>query len=203
MRQQSGLIVLTLCAALQFACGPKCPEVKTAMSESEMVNDDATRVNEFVARRKAIMDDAKTGDNNTFEVERIKFSVTAYELAIQLQLRIIELAASSEQYEANIDQMTETRCFFDKIIEKNPVEKGKATLSDSEGKKIQEKFALFKQLFSKEGEVSKYELKQFYQKGIKVKSKPKSDSDEDSDGDEDKEEGEEEEDDDDDDENYF
>ncbi len=197
---------MTICAALQLACGPKCPEVKTAMSTSEMVKDDATRVNEFVARRKAIMDEARTGENSSFEVERFKFSVTAYELAIQLQLRIIELAASSENYEANIDEITEIRCFFDKIIDKNPIEKGKATLSDSKGKKIQEKFALFKQLFNKEGEASKYELKQFYEKGIKVKTLPKSDSDEDGEGDAD--EGDEDEDksedeEDDDDEDFF
>ncbi|MCP4604097.1 MAG: hypothetical protein GY847_26840 [Proteobacteria bacterium] len=175
MRRHTGLpiLILVFCLTGPLACGPKCPEAKSALSESELTNDDATRLNEFVERRKTLMDQGRTGENSTFEIERLKFSVTAYELAIQLQLRIIGLAESSSLYRTNIDEINETRCFLDEIIEgkivKNIVKKGDVTVSDSTGKKIREKHALFKQLFNKEGEFSGYELKQYYQKGIEIK----------------------------------
>ncbi len=187
MRKQNVtlLVMATIILSSHLACGPKCPEVKSAMSESELTDDDATRVNEFVTRRKALMEEAREGEKSSFELERLKFSVTAYEMAIQLQLRIIELASTSELYEANIDEITDTRCLLDEVLEEKVVKKDDYSITDGVGKEIQQKHALFRKLFGKDGEVSGYELKQYFEKGIKVKKKPDGeDNDEDEDEDE-------------------
>ena len=104
-------------------------------------------------------------------MERIKFSVTAYELAIQMQLRIIELASSSDLYDANLEEINDTRCLLDELLAPKKINKDDLTVSDRMGKDIQERFSLFKKLFGKEGAVSNYELKEYYQKGIKVETR--------------------------------
>lgn len=170
MQRQKAVItsILAFFLASPLACGPKCPEAKSAMSETEMVKDDATRINGFVERRKSLVAGDDDGGYDTFELQRVKFSVTAYELAIQIQLRIIKLAESSELYEKNIDTIMKTRCFLDEILKANLINKDSKVLSDRQGKDIQEKHVLFKKLFGKNGEPSKYELKDCYESGIEI-----------------------------------
>ncbi len=171
------VLALVFCLASPLACGPSCPEAKTAMSESDLKDEDATRVNEFVSRRKKIMEEAQQGEPDTFKLERYKFTVTAYELAIQTQLRIINLADSSPLYKENIEEITETRCFLDKVLKDKFLKKEDITISDMTGKKIQEKHDLFSLLFGKEGRVSGRDLKDYYKTGVKLKPKPQSEDD--------------------------
>ncbi|MDJ0764614.1 MAG: hypothetical protein QNJ97_16670 [Myxococcota bacterium] len=193
MQRYTTLLVsmIALLLAGPLACGPKCPEIKQAMSESELAEDDANRVNAFVGRRKAVMQEAGGGDKNPLEMQRLKFSVTAYELAIQIQIRIIELASNSDLYQENLDTIDEARCFFDDILAEKLINKEDVSVSDRIGKKIQEKHVLFGRLFKNEGAPSSYELKEFYEKGIKLK-KPAAEEDEDDEDDEDEEEEEDE-----------
>jgi hypothetical protein len=178
MQRQTALLVLMvgLFSILCFSCGPSCPETKTAMSKNDLAKDDASRVNELVACRKSLMEEATSGERDKFAMERIKFSVTAYELAIQMQLRIIELASSSSLYDANIEEIQETRCMLDNLLEKKAIKKEDLTMSDIKGRSIQKRFALFRKLFGKEGETSNYELKEYFQKGIKVEAKAEEES---------------------------
>jgi len=160
---------LGLFLSTSIACGPSCPKVKSAMNDKQLANDDASRVNEFVERRKTLMDQARGGDVDPFTLQRIKFSVTAYELAIQIQVRIIELAASSDMYKTNIDEINATRCLLDDVLKERLINKEDVTVSDTTGREIQERHVLFKQIFGKEGEASKYDLEQYYKSGIKLK----------------------------------
>ena len=163
-----------LSAVISTGCGPKCPEVKTAMSDKELKDDDASRVNKMVDRRKKLMEKAESQQLATFDLERLQFSVTAYEMAIQLQLRIIELAAGGESYAQNLAEINDTRCMMDDILQAKLLKPDDYTLNDTTGKKIQEKYNLFKSLFGKEGEIPVYELESYYDNGLgKADAEPK------------------------------
>lgn len=172
MNRQTIVATMVLLASLfvSMSCGSRCIEMKSTLSKEEVAEEDAARVNEFVARRKAIMADATNKDYTSIEIERFQFSVTAYEQAIQIQLRIIELAASSDLYDAHIEDITAARCLLEDILRAKLLKKEDITLSDKQGKSIADRYALFKQIFEDEGQPSKYSLKEYYENGIKLKS---------------------------------
>ena len=75
----AGIVMLFL------ACGPSCPEVKGALDEETIIGEDVARVNAFVEKRKAAIAEAKSGQVETFPMQRLKFSVTADEMAVWVQ----------------------------------------------------------------------------------------------------------------------
>lgn len=158
-------------AIISMGCGPKCPEVKSAMPENELKNDDIGRVNKLVERRKKLIQSAESEQLPSFDVERLRFSVTAYEMAIQMQLRIIELSASSDAYGQNLEEIHKTRCLIDDVLEAKLLKPDDVTLTDTAGKRIQERFTLFEGLFSKEGEIPQHKLELYYEKGY-VENEP-------------------------------
>jgi hypothetical protein len=162
----SSALVAAIAALATFAigCGPSCPEVMTSKTDKEVMAGDVARINEFVARRKAAMAEAEKGGHDTFTMERLKFSVTACELAIQVELRIVKLSPtheSSELYGDNLALINEVRCGLDKLLEEDGY-----LFSDGAGDEIQTYHAQFLKVFRGEGEFSDSELKTYYSQGI-------------------------------------
>jgi hypothetical protein len=156
---------LALCSILFAAgCGPSCPEVKAALDEDEAMAGDVARVNALVDKRESAVIEAGGGDHDQFEMQRLKFSVTAFELAIEIQVRIIKISPryeDSDLYEQQAELINEIRCELDELIALDGHE-----ISDRLGRDIQ---ALHKQLATllrKEGQVSDSELKTYYEEGI-------------------------------------
>ena len=149
-------------------CGPKCLEVKTAMSAEELEYDDAMRVNKLVdLRQRTVASAENDSDMNTFALEDHKFSVTAYELAAETMLRVINLESSGNPlYEEHRERIDAARCDLDKILEMKEEE---FLLGKASGRDIQAMHAGLKALFRKEGEVSRYQLKDTLKDGLKAK----------------------------------
>ena len=182
--------IVALIGSVLAACGSKCPKAMAAKSGKVLARKDAERINSFVERRKGAIKIAKSGSE--FDVEKAKFTVTACELAIKLQLRIINLSKEeTEAYDANADKINETRCLFDKVLEK----KGKSMLFVGKGgfinrtdaSKIQDEYAHYQQLLGELGDPRNSQVKEVFENGIPVlkpkkKKKKKSEIDESDDG---------------------
>ena len=163
---------LAWCLTSVWACGPKCPEIKSAMSQEEIENDDTARINGLVKRRKAVIAEAEKGQQPSLTMERFRFSVTAYEQAIELQLRISELMGTSAQYAQHSKELTDMRCTLDAIIEQRNLEDGDVVLSDREGRDIQQLAARLGELFGGEGKIRAQDLKTYYEQGIGLENEP-------------------------------
>jgi len=162
------LVITVATMLIMAACGPTCPEVKSALDDSQVMAEDVERVNALVDKRKITIAEADSGEQSTFALERLKFSVTAYEIAIELELRIIKLSPQfedSSRYGEMLPLFEEIRCNFDKIIKSNG-----HTLSDSEGKKIQDYYSRVKAVLINEGKISQFELKRYFEEGIEDES---------------------------------
>ncbi|MDD5307942.1 MAG: hypothetical protein PHU25_11530 [Deltaproteobacteria bacterium] len=164
MRSTALVAAITTLAVSATGCGPSCTEVMTSKTDKEVLAGDVARVNEFVARRKAAMAEAEKGGHDTFAMERLKFSVTACELAIQVGLRIIKLSPtneSSDLYRENVALINEVRCGLDELLEKEGY-----LFSDGAGDTIQTYHARFRKVFRSEGESSDLEVKTYSSQGI-------------------------------------
>jgi hypothetical protein len=140
----------------------------TSKTEKEIMAGDVARVNEFVARRKAAVEEAQKGGHDTFTMERLKFSVTAGELAVQVGLRIIKLSPTHENsdlYRTNLALVNEVRCGLDELLEEDGY-----LFSDGAGDRIQTYHAQFRKVFRGEGEFSDFQLKTYYAEGISAGS---------------------------------
>lgn len=154
----AGIVMLFL------ACGPSCPEVKGALDEETIIGEDVARVNAFVEKRKAAIAEAKSGQVETFPMQRLKFSVTAYEMAVWVQARIIKISPRFEdspkykEYESTINKI---RCYLDKLVA-DP----EHTVSDVTGKKLQNHKARIDSLLLREGTLTKSEFASYLEEGI-------------------------------------
>lgn len=158
------VLVVAACGFGALCCGPACPEVLSGLDEAELMAGDVARVNDLVARRKAAVAEAEGGDLDTFAMDRIKFSVTAYELAIGDQLRIIKLSprhGDSALYGDNRELVDMVRCNIDALLEREG-----HTVIDSEGRDVQRLHAQVKRVFRKEGETKGPELETYLEEGI-------------------------------------
>ena len=120
----------------------------------------------MVERRRAVMADAEQEGLSTFEVERIKFSVTAYELAARTQLRIIKLSPryeDSEAYEKNQPLINDARCLIDELLQPEG-----HSVPDGIGRKIQQMHDRFKAQIRKEGTLSSSEFATYLEDGIQT-----------------------------------
>lgn len=157
----STLIISSLVALA--GCGPTCPEAKASLDQDTLTSEDVARVNAFVEKRKSAMAEAETAEE-TLRLNRLKFSVTAYEQAIETQARIIKISPSFEDedaYDENKDLILEFRCFMDEVAQDIDY-----TISDGVGKEIQRYHDLFDKLLRKSGELAKSELREYIEEGI-------------------------------------
>jgi len=158
------LTQLALAVLLFSACGPKCPETKLALDEETATSEDVARVNAFVKKRKEAIKEAETGPSDTFRLRRLKFSVTAYEQAIETQARIIKISPNfdnSPKYKKHRDIISEIRCFYDQVAEDLDY-----VVSDGDGKQIRQYHDLISNILRKDGELMKPELQDYIDQGI-------------------------------------
>lgn len=159
------VVALATCSFLLApACGPSCPEVKAALDEDEAMAGDVARVNALVDKRDSTMIEAGQGDHDQFHMQRLKFSVTAYELAVEIQVRIIKISPryeNSDLYEEQADLINEIRCELDELIAEEGHE-----ISDRVGRDIQARHKQLGSVLHKEGRVSDSELKKYLEEGI-------------------------------------
>lgn len=146
------------------ACGPSCPEVKAALDEDEAMAGDVARVNALVGKRDSAMAEAGQGEHDQFHMQRLKFSVTAFELAVEIQVRIIKISPryeNSDLYEQQADLINEIRCEIDDLIAIDGHE-----VSDRVGKEIQLRHKQLGSVLRKAGQVSGSELETYLSEGI-------------------------------------
>ena len=158
--------LLTVISWATVGCGPSCPEAKAALDASQIMAEDVARVNALVERRKMAMGEAEQGDLDTFEMQRIKFSVTAYELAIRVQLRVIKLSPryeDSSEYDKNIALIHDARCLFDELLAAEG-----ASVPDGVGRKVQRTHDQLKSLIRKDGTLTASEFSTYLEEGIQV-----------------------------------
>lgn len=150
--------------ALVAACGPSCPEIKQALDEEEALAEDVARVNALVDKRRAAVAEAEQGSPDQFYMKRIKFSVTGYELAIEIQVRIVKLSSRFSDtglLEEHAELIGVLRCEIDELLNARG-----HTLSDRKGKAIRERHEQLSALLRKDGAVSDRELKKYFEEGI-------------------------------------
>ncbi len=172
MRQSIAQLITAavLGSTIVLGCGPSCPEVKSSLAEADMAAEDAYRVNQLVSRRKMAMEQGRSETIDQFKLDSVKFSVTAFELAIQLQLRIIMISPEgtdpSDLYEEQLSLINEVRCELDDLIAKKTF-----IVSQMNGSKIRDYHDQFKKVFRKTGELSSTAYERYYENGIKAAGK--------------------------------
>jgi hypothetical protein len=177
MQRKSIVIVSVIVAAIgftaQMGCGPNCAKLITAKSPEDLNYEDAVRINDFVKRRKAAMKEAEGG--NMYAVEEAKRTVTSCEFAIQMMVQTKNMyEIGSPQYEKNLTEINDTRCFFDEVLMSKGklVGKGKESfLSASTCNDIRARYEKYNGLFGDEGTLSERAINDVYKKGVKAKKK--------------------------------
>lgn len=162
------LITGALVLALAAACGPKCPEVKAKFDDVQITTEDVARVNRLVEKRKAAIAEASAPGKGTFAIDRLRFSVTGYELAIETQLRVIKISPkfdNSPLYKEYRPLFDEMRCFFDTLV----AEPEKHVLADAEGRDIRRWSERVGAVLRKEGRLGPGELAGYLEEGIRDK----------------------------------
>jgi hypothetical protein len=151
--------------ALLASCGPKCPEVKSSLGEDDVTKEDISRVNLLVAKRKEAMADAAAGENATVPISKLQFSVTAYELAIEAELRVIQISPKfegSELWAKNRVLFDDMRCYFDGLVAADTPH----VISDPVGRDIQQWSQKVAEILKTQGTVSDYDLREYLEKGM-------------------------------------
>jgi hypothetical protein len=159
------LFVLAASGWLLLGCGPSCPEIKAGLDVAAAVTGDVTRINEMVAKRKAAIIEAEQG-GDTFRMQRLKFSVTAWELGIGAQARIIKASPQFEDapsYGEAAGRINELRCFLDKLLARE-----EHTVPDGMGETLRERKVEIDRLLDRDGTVNPAELRNYYENGIMV-----------------------------------
>jgi hypothetical protein len=165
------LVLSLIGVVISVACGPKCMVVLSKKTPDVMARDDVLRVNAYVDARKAAIAAAKKG--SAYDVEKAKFTVTACELAVQIQMRIIALAeAGGALYDDNLKELNEARCLLDEILEK----KGKVVglkigkgvfIKKGKGQEILDVHTALEEKFGEKGRARDRELETIYENGLK------------------------------------
>jgi hypothetical protein len=147
------------------ACIPKCQKLKAALDDVKITSEDVVRINSLVAKRKAAIAEAADGDQDTFSLEKLRFSVTGYELAVETMLRIIKISPKFDnsplykEYRKLFDAM---RCDFDALAEDPETHK----ISDAEGSMIRAWSQRVGAILRNEGKLSHGELNGYLEEGI-------------------------------------
>jgi hypothetical protein len=157
-------------AGLAAACGPKCTEVKSALAPESVTGEDVGRVNKLVAKRKDAIAEAEKGEQAQTGLEKLKFSVTAYELAIEAQLRVIKISPKFEDsplYSENRALFDEMRCYFDGLVADGTGH----VVSDRVGRDIQQWSQKVGSILKSHGRLSDSELRDYFEEGIQSSGK--------------------------------
>jgi hypothetical protein len=147
------------------ACAPKCPKIKAALDDVQITSEDVGRINAFVAKRKAAIAEAAAGDQDTFSMEKLRFSVTGYELAVETQLRVVKISPKFDdsplykEYRGVFDAM---RCDFDALSE----EPERHRISDADGSMIRAWSQRVGAILRSEGRLTSGELNGYLEEGI-------------------------------------
>lgn len=166
IRPRARLLACLATAVVAAACGPTCLETVSALDESAALAGDVARVNELVERRRAAMEDAEGGDHDAFAMQRLKFSVTAFELAAEAQLRVIKASPKYEDagvYEEQRALVDELRCAVEELLEDDG-----HLVSDSDGRRLQRLHARLDRAFRDAGTLTRSELRGYLADGIPV-----------------------------------
>ena len=158
------LLLTSIFVSLSAGCGPSCPEVKASLDEDEAMAGDVARVNALVSKREDVMIEAGEGDHDQFHMQRLKFSVTAYELAVEIQVRIIKISPryeDSDLYDEHAELINEIRCELDELLAEDGHE-----VSDRVGRDLQARHKQLGAILRKEGEVSQSEMNTYLEDGI-------------------------------------
>lgn len=165
MTERVAAMVVALSVLVAAGCGPTCPEVKASLDEEQLMAGDVARVNELVERRRAAVEEAESGDHGSFAMRRLEFSVTAWKLAIETQLRIIKASPLYEDFEVYNEQrelIDGIRCRLDELLESEG-----HLVKDALGRDVQRDHDAIAKLFKRECQVTGSELKTYYEEGIR------------------------------------
>lgn len=172
MYHKSAITIIFFIALLLpgLGCGPNCQKIMSTKKPEDIAKEDTARINGLVERRKAAMETAK--DANQYVIEEAKQTVTACEMAIEFQYRIITLQeGGSPLVQDNIKKVNDARCFLDEVL----LSKGKligagkgALISGSNARQIRAYLEEFNSLFGTEGTVSERRLVNIYENGLKA-----------------------------------
>jgi hypothetical protein len=146
------------------ACGPSCPEIKASLGADETMSEDVARVNALVHKRKDAIAEASSGGLDSFKLARLKFSVTAYEKAIETQVIIIKLSPSyndSKLYEELAPMIADIRCALDSMAQAP-----EHTVSDKAGKIVGQYASRMDLMAGKECAVTSAERTDYFENGI-------------------------------------
>jgi len=174
---------------LLLGCGPACPDIKVALDVSAALADDAARLNEMVSRRKAAAGEAEQGGKGTFHIERVRFSVTAWELAIETQARIIKASPrfeDAESYGEGAETINRFRCYLDRLLAREG-----HLINDGTGKTLRAHKVEIDDLLDRDGAVTPSELRGYLENGIEVDAAVDRDDDDEEEEDEGEDKGEE------------
>lgn len=164
-------MVATVVFAAQTGCGPSCAKVIATKSPEDLNYEDAVRINDFVKRRQAAMQEAEGA--GVYTVEDAKKTVTACEFAVHMLVRIRNLFEEGNPlYEQNLEEINDTRCFLDEVLisKGKLVGKGKgAFLSTGSCDDIRVRYKKFEKLFGDKGTLSERAVNDIYKKGVKAK----------------------------------
>ncbi|MFO8070661.1 MAG: hypothetical protein R6V85_02190 [Polyangia bacterium] len=164
MTERMGLLVVALSVVVPVGCGPTCPEIKAGLDDEQLMAGDVARVNELVERRRSAVEEAERGDHDSFAMRRLEFSVTAWEMAIETQVRIIKASPRYENldvYQEQRELIDGIRCRLDELLAS-----GKHLVKDAMGREVQRGHDAIAKLFKRECEVPGSELKTYYDEGI-------------------------------------
>jgi len=147
------------------ACTPKCPKLKAALDEVQTTSEDVVRINRLVEKRKAAIAEAAEGEHDTFSLEKLRFSVTGYELAVETQLRVVKISPKFDdsplykEYRSVFDAM---RCDLDALAE----EPERHKISDADGSLIRRWSQRIGAILRNEGKLTQGELNGYLEEGI-------------------------------------
>jgi hypothetical protein len=147
------------------ACTPKCQKLKAALDDVRVTSEDVARINSLVAKRKAAIAEAAESDQDTFSLEKLRFSVTGYELAVETQLRVVRISPkfdNSPLYKEYRDVFDAMRCDLDALAEDPERHK----ISNAEGNMIQAWSQRVGAILRNEGKLSHGELNGYLEEGI-------------------------------------
>jgi len=147
------------------ACTPKCQKLKAALDDIKITSEDVVRINRFVEKRKAAIAEGAEGEHDTFSLEKLRFSVTGYELAVETQLRVVRISPKFDnsplykEYRKVFDAM---RCDFDGVAE----EPERHKISDADGAMIRRWSQRIGAILRNEGKLTSGELNGYLAEGI-------------------------------------
>lgn len=185
------LLSIPMLFGLLLGCGPSCPEIKSGLDAAALLSEDSARINGMVARRKAVMEEAAQRGLDSFRLERIRFSVTAWEMAIETQARIIEASsrlADAETRGGDAGVVDDFRCYVDGLLGRTG-----HRITDGTGKTIRAYKVEIEGLLDRDGALTSSELRRYIEEGVEVEDEVEVDDEDSADQEEDEAEGDEDE----------